>query len=268
MSAEIMVRRVKSGIFLLVLATCGLPSAGQEPVRTGSGRQPVIVELFTSEGCSSCPPADAILRKLESEQPVEKAEIIVLGEHVDYWNYIGWTDRFSSAAFSERQTEYARQFRLDSIYTPQMVVDGKIELNGTDEASAKRMISKAATTAKSQLAIRILSSGPRSSDLSVEIIGSTSGKLGTKPRLMLALTERELETQVKRGENGGRTLRHTGVVRMLKQVKQIDLHELEFRVNTTLRIEKAWQRKHLRVIAFLQERDGDVLAAESAALPD
>jgi hypothetical protein len=205
---------------------------------------------------------------LESEQPVGNAEIIVLGEHVDYWNYIGWTDRFSSAAFSQRQTEYARRFRLDSIYTPQMVVDGKVELNGSDESAAKRTIAKSAATPKGSLAIQIGSQNPATSELIVQITGVQPEKRTSKSRLMLAVTERELETQVGRGENGGRTLRHTGVVRMLKQVTQLDMRKPEFRATTTLRVESAWQRKNLRVVAFLQEPDGNIVSASSAALPE
>src|SRR5436305_2861413 len=125
--------RILAALTLVALALFSLMQskttlASDQPA-SGKG-VPVIVELFTSEGCSDCPPADALLRKLQETQPVPNAEIIVLGNHVDYWNHQGWKDRFSSASFSERQRQYSFAFNLDSIYTPQMVVDGQLQFNG------------------------------------------------------------------------------------------------------------------------------------------
>src|SRR5437870_9783817 len=91
---------------------------------------PVVVELFTSEGCSSCPPADELLARLEREQPVANARVIALEEHVDYWNQLGWNDRFSNSLFRGRQNDYARFFRTENIYTPQMIVNGQAEFVG------------------------------------------------------------------------------------------------------------------------------------------
>src|SRR5262245_53097741 len=119
----------------------------QERAKTDD-RVPVIVELFTSEGCSSCPPADDALIRLASTQPVPGVEIVAMSEHVDYWNSLGWTDPFSSAQFSQRQDEYGRAFGLDGSYTPQMVVDGREQFVGNDVRNAVQAISRAAAAAK------------------------------------------------------------------------------------------------------------------------
>src|SRR5438477_8572780 len=116
---------------------------------------PVVVELFTSEGCESCPPADVLLQQLATTQPVAGVQIIPLSLHVDYWDQLGWKDRFSSAALTNRQRVYGTRFNVDSVYTPQMVVDGRAELVGSDGAAARKAIGRAATSARGSIQIRV-----------------------------------------------------------------------------------------------------------------
>ena len=122
------------GMVIAVVALL-LPGLAQE-----AAPRPVVVELFTSEGCSSCPPADALLMKLDQQGAQNGVLPILLGEHVDYWNYLGWTDRFSSAQFSHRQSQYANTFHLGGPYTPQMVIDGQVQFVGNDAAEAQQQI--------------------------------------------------------------------------------------------------------------------------------
>src|ERR1700757_4701741 len=123
------------------------------PNTDGAPRTPVLIELFTSEGCSDCPPADALLERLDRLQPVAGIELIVLSEHVDYWNGIGWRDPYSLHEYSERQGAYAGHFGIGSVYTPQMVVDGHFEFVGSDERGAIEAIAGAAKTAKIPVSI-------------------------------------------------------------------------------------------------------------------
>jgi hypothetical protein len=139
---------------LLLYLFLGLQVSAQS---TPATRTPVLVELFTSEGCSSCPPADALLIKFQQEQPIPEAQIIVLEEHVDYWEGLGWHDRFSSHQFTDRQNVYGARFKLESVYTPQMVVDGTEEFVGNDAAKARRTIAHAAQTTKIDLRLSAIS---------------------------------------------------------------------------------------------------------------
>jgi hypothetical protein len=177
-------------------------SVNNQPVR-----QHVLVELFTSEGCSDCPPADALLARLESTQFVPGADAIVLSEHVTYWNHLGWRDPFSFDAMDERQNQYARRFSLDEVYTPQMVVDGAEQFVGSDAAKLSRAVAHAAANPKQEIAIK----DARWADGAVHF--SAQGPAGSNTTLLAALAENATVSEVRNGENAGRTLHHVAVVR-------------------------------------------------------
>jgi hypothetical protein len=222
-------------------------------------RSPVIVELFTSEGCSSCPPADDVLARLQQTQPIAGAEVIALSEHVDYWNYIGWSDPFSSAAFSARQEIYARAFgQQDSVYTPQMIVDGQAEFNGSAMNKALEAIAKAARSPKADVRIVIpetkTQKDNRKVSLSVSVKNVPPVDRGDVAEVILALTEDKLSSNVTRGENSGRKLAHTAVVREMRALGRVDPATKTFDSEKTVAIADGWKRDDLRVVVFVQER--------------
>ena len=197
------------------------PRVPQEPA-TRSTRRPVLVELFTSEGCSSCPPADALLVRLETEQPIPGVQVIALEEHVDYWNQQGWTDPFSSSEWTLRQQDYGSKFKLPSPYTPQMIVEGETQLSGGREGEAQDAIRQ---TAQQQKAEVTLTPGKPSADGSerVEVRVDKLTNLGSSSALIwLAVTEKSLQSSVNAGENAGKDLRHASVLRVLRKVGAVD----------------------------------------------
>jgi hypothetical protein len=226
-------------------------------------RTPVLVELFTSEGCSSCPPADALLARLEKEQPVEGAEVIVLGEHVDYWDGLGWHDRFSSAQFTNRQRQYGTRFNLDEVYTPQMVVGGVRQFVGSDAGSARKAIQQASEGGAIQLEFSgVKVDGQRVSAL----VGFEGTAPAAKGDLYAALVDPVQTTEVKRGENGGRTLHHAGVVRTLSRIGSIK--ELA-RGPVAFSIEGPGKVEGMRLVVFAQGVDaGPILGAASRGIGD
>jgi len=170
----------------------------------------VLLELFTSEGCSSCPPADRLLESLD-RQPVGNAEIIVLSEHVDYWNYLGWRDPYSSAFFSDRQHTYSERLAA-AVYTPQLVIDGQFQVVGSDQAEVMRTIRRAAGNAKIPISIQATRAGSGGT-IHVEANGG-----GAKADLYIALAGDQARSQVLRGENGGHVLTHVAVARSITRI--------------------------------------------------
>jgi len=219
--------------------------------------EPIVVELFTSEGCSSCPPADALLTKLRQTESVEGADVLILGEHVDYWNRLGWADRFSSAVLTERQGEYARRFGLDSSYTPQMVIDGHAELVGNDERGVRHQLALAAHSPKPDQ-VKLSWSGADQLQVTVEGSNKANGKI------LLAITEDALSTQVGAGENGGRILRHSGVVRELREIGSERHGQFSSTIKTARHSD--WKLENLRAVVFVQKPGyGDITGAASLA---
>jgi len=227
---------------LMIASLVGVVLASFAPA-VGGNSVPVVVELFTAEGCSSCPPADALLATLNQRGVVNGAEVLALGEHVDYWNHLGWTDRFSSPTFTQRQESYAKRFGLSSAYTPQMVIDGRFEAAGNDPGLVEREISRAAGLAKTATVTLSWTGG---SALQVAVEGA-----GDEPSaVLLAVTEDSLTSSVARGENGGRTLRHSAVVRELSTLGSTSAGM--FRGTVPLTLLASWKAPDLRVVVFVQ----------------
>lgn len=180
-----------------------------------TSRAPVLVELFTSEGCSSCPPSDRLLALLSTAQPVAGAEIIALEEHVDYWDGIGWKDRFSSSLFTDRQNLYAPRLGFDSSYTPQMVIDGRYQFVGNDAARATANIAKSAVAPKDTLTLSPPAISGRKIAASVAL---PDGHPLPNGDLYAVLVQPSATTQVRGGENGGRRLEHVSIARVFSKI--------------------------------------------------
>jgi len=218
---------------------------------------PVIVELFTSEGCSSCPAADRLLARLEQTQPVPGAQVIALEEHVDYWNQLGWKDPFSSPQYRARQNDYAIAFHASNIYTPQMVVNGVVEFLGSDMNRAYHEIGAAAQAETTQIDLGAApnSKDPELMDLSLRLTNPKTAKLRDS-NVYLAITENRLATMVQRGENAGHTVRHSAVARSFGIIGKVDPKLANGgQLVSTLRLPREWKRENLRAVVFVQERE-------------
>jgi hypothetical protein len=216
-----------------------------------------VVELFTSEGCSSCPPADGLLGEIVKEAAKGQQRVFGLSFHVDYWNSLGWRDPYSDAAFSRRQREYARALKSDQVYTPQMVVNGSTEFVGSDGARARKQIDLALKQ-PGRAEVK-LSQEPKHDPGSV-VLGYEVGPAGRGSVLNVAVVERGLVSNVKRGENGGQTLRHENVVRAF-QATRIGKAE---RGTVQLKLPADLVTKNSSAIAYLQDTNTWAIFGASA----
>ena len=251
-------RGVKGGA---MTSADNIPAAQRSP---DAGSTPVLVELFTSEGCSSCPPADALLRRLGRTQPVRGAGVIVLEEHVDYWDRLGWKDPFSSEDATSRQTDYGDAFGGQQVYTPQMVVDGHTEFVGSSEGEALRAIRTASAIPKPAVHLAWADGGA----LSIQVEPLTNATRGDNPRVFLAVTENMLHSDVKQGENAGRELEHDGVTRQITEIGKAEIGPTGLSTTVALHTSQDWNQANLRAIVFVQEqRSRHVLAAAVIPFP-
>jgi hypothetical protein len=210
-------------------------------------RVPVVVELFTSEGCSPCSPTDEFLLGLEQRQPIAGVEVIALEEHVDYWNGLGWRDPFSSRVMSNRQTDYNRLFNLDNISTPQLVIGGQAQVSGSDPARAREEIARAAKGPKASVEVSFRSASVAT--VKVEKLPADA----PDSDIWMAVTEGGLASTIDGGENEGRTLRHTAVVRSIVIIGKVDT-DAPTTYSMHLKFSPKWKRDELKYVVFVQDR--------------
>lgn len=205
----------------------------------------VLLELFTSEGCPTCPPADANLAFLEREQPFAGTEVVTLALHVDYWNSVNWKDVYSSPLFSRRQKIYEMALKVDQSYTPQMVVDGQIEFTGVNMAKAQKAILEAAKTNKA--AIEIV---PTKDKLKIKIKGVPAHQDAT---VFLAVTEDKLASHRKTDRKTGELSSNVSTVRNLSSLGMLTAAQTDLEIETLLQIQPDWKRENLKLVVFVQE---------------
>ncbi|HKD49904.1 MAG TPA: DUF1223 domain-containing protein [Candidatus Acidoferrum sp.] len=243
---------------VLLLAGFGVNALrSQDTPKPAASPAPVVVELFTSEGCSSCPPADAFLAKLAEHGPTHNLQIVALEEHVDYWDDQGWRDPFSSHNWTTRQDAYAGVLGNKNPYTPQIVVDGSVECSGGRPQLALQDIVQASAQAKTPVTLSEAPAGkPGTQNFSVQVGKLIRSGKGGAAEVWLAITETGLHSSVTRGENAGHELSHAAVVRSMRKIGEAKPdRDVGFSGEATIPIRNEWKRENLRAVALVQEKN-------------
>lgn len=232
------------------------PDAPSPPVSAADSGAVAVVELFTSEGCSSCPPADRLLRSLVETARTNDRPIYALSFHVDYWNRLGWEDPYSKSAFSQRQRRYSHTLGVDT-YTPQIVVNGQRAMVGSRAGDVQDAIETAlAEPARVNLDLRA-----ETSTDDCEVTYQLANGPPEDATLRLAVVERGLSQKVTRGENAGRTLRHANVVRTFESIA------LQAEGTVSLTVPNDVDRSRASIIGYVQGPSLDVIGAARTDLP-
>jgi hypothetical protein len=223
-----------------------------------AGKGFAVVELFTSEGCSSCPPADELVARIQKEY--KDQPVYILAFHVDYWNRLGWRDVFSSADYSKRQSAYAQYLHLSQVYTPQIVVNGQKEFVGSEEGTLRNAVKAALQkTTSAQITLSNVKAGSNKITLHYQAAGN-----GNNSQLLLALVEKSAQTSVKAGENKGRSLTHVQIIRQLQTTALINGKTGD----ETLVAPKGFDPQNWEIIALLQNTTtGEIVGAAKQAFP-
>ena len=239
-------------IVVIVGLCCNISAQPEKPT------QPIVIELFTSEGCSSCPPADALLGQLSRQRTGHAVELVLLGEHVEYWNGQGWNDRFSAPVFTQRQYDYVRDLHLATAYTPQVVVDGHLQASGGNGPAISRLIAEAAQVTKP---FNVSLQAQSTDKFHVTVDGPPARKM----QVLFGITEDNLTTTVHGGENLGRTLTHTAVVRELHALGATS--DGHFDKTISAKMKSDWKQQDLRVIVLVQDQSsGQIEGAASISV--
>lgn len=247
----------------VVLLASGLSSSAQNGSQSAqlaadsSSTTPVVVELFTSEGCSSCPPADALLAKMETAQPFKGVQIIAIEEHVDYWNQQGWVDPFSSIEWTGRQQVYVTALHQEGPYTPQMIVNGHAQLVGGRADQAVKAVQDAHATPATPVKLTAAAGGnPNEPQFTISVGKIAQLSPGDSAEVWLAITESGLSSQVARGENAGRNLSHASVLRSMRRIGNADARAdaTSFQGDASSKLKSNWKRENLTAVVLVQEK--------------
>jgi len=229
---------------------------------------PVVLELFTSEGCSSCPPADKVLSEIAEKSPIDGVEIIPLGWHVDYWNNLGWPDRFSNVEYTRRQHIYAQVGNRTSVFTPEAVLNGLGGFNGSDRGGILRVAQVLSEKSNAEVEVGSTFPSPDKLKIEIEVKGDIPVRDEDPIEILVLIAENNLATEVKRGENSGRTLRHDAVVRSVKNMGSIrTASDLPYNKEYTLDWNPEWKRENCKAVVLLQEKHSRlILGAEEVSV--
>lgn len=259
---------LKPALCLVVFATIILAPAvyGQSPQPASSQPVPVVIELFTSEGCSSCPPADVLLKRLDEFQPVQGAQLIVLSEHVTYWDHDGWKDPNSSSAFTERQSSYEGGLGEKEVFTPQLIVDGSVQLRMDQPQQMEGLLIKAKDDPKIPVRIAEVQTDASHPGILRTHVETEMNSTKHGADVFLAVALDHVESQVLRGENGGKHLEHVAVVRQLLKIGKLPKGK-GFAQDIEVKLQPGEDPKNLRLVAFVQESGtGHLLGAAERKL--